>query len=256
MIFQREETCEGCLRKIEVYQIQIQGGPDKGTWIDWKRGCICEDLELAERAIKHKNQLMKRKMQDIFKQKSLISRDLERASFESFVPENNSQQFAKRTAERYVEVFDVYEPRNLSFHGSFGIGKSHLAKAIADGVMDKGFSSVFISVPKLLRKIKATYNKEAQVTEDEIISTLEDVDLLILDDLGAEKSTDWASERLFDIIDSRQGKHTIYTTNFSPNDLIEALGERNFSRVINRDTTIVEIEGENNRLKDLKGASN
>lgn len=253
MTFLRKEMCNGCKRKIEVYEIEIIGGPQKGKTMEWKKGCVCEDIELAKKAKEHYNEMKLRKMQEIFNRNSLISKDLEKATFENYLPKNKSQEYAKKVSMRYVEIFDLEKPRNLSFHGSFGLGKSHLAKSIADGVMEKGFTAIFISVPKLLRKIKSTFSNKSDVNADEILTMLEKVNLLILDDLGAENHTDWVAETVFDIIDSRQGKHTIYTTNYSPDDLIEKLGERNFSRVFNQDTTILEVEGENHRLQKFKG---
>jgi len=255
MTFLRTEICNGCKRDVEVYEIEIIGGKHKGELKEWKKGCVCEDIKLANQTLEHRNRLVRSKMQEIFNNNSLINKDLEKATFDNYNPKNKSQTYAKRTAERYVEVFNLDEPINLSFHGSFGIGKSHLAKAICDGVMEKevtekerkrgkhGYNAIFISVPKLLRKIKSTFHKDSEVDTDKIITMLENVDLLILDDLGAENSTNWVTEILFDIIDSRLGKNTIYTTNYTPTDLVNKLGERNFSRVINQDTNVIEIEG-------------
>lgn len=255
MTFLKEEICTGCQMKIELYDIQQVIGPNKGEWIRWKKGCKCEDIALANEAIRLKEQAKIKKLQSKFDAHSLISNDLKNANFDNYEPENRGQEYAKRTSQKYVEIFNIDEPRNLLFHGSFGLGKSHLAKSIADGLLERGFSTLFISVPKLLRKFRATYSKDSDISEDEVTEMLESVNCLILDDLGAEKKSDWTAERLFDVIDSRQGKHTIYTTNYEPEDLIHKLGERNFSRVINRDTTVIEIDGENHRLKDFMGGN-
>lgn len=265
MTFLREETCGGCDRKVEIYDLEIIGGSRKGETIEWKKGCVCDEIELANKSIKSRRKLVRDKMEDFFSENSLINKDLQKATFENYLPENKSQSFAKRTAQRYVEVFDLDKPRNLSFHGTFGIGKSHLAKAICDGVMAKetkenegkqgkhGYNVIFISVPKLLRKIKSTFDKDSDINEDEMLRYLEETDLLVLDDLGAENATHWSYQVIFDIVDSRQGKNTIYTTNYMPDDLIEKLGERNFSRVVNQDTNVIEIDGDNHRLKRFRG---
>ena len=253
MTFQKEEICEGCQKKIKVYSIQIMGGENKGQWQEWRKGCVCEEMKMAKQAIDNKKNQKLRRTKEIFNRNSLISKDLEKASFDNFEPNNDLQKYMKKVSGRYVDIFKLDEPRNLVFSGSFGLGKSHLAKAIADGIMGNDYTAIFISVPKLLRKIKSTYSNESKINEDDIIQTLEQVDCLILDDLGAEKSSDWTAERIFDIIDSRQGKHTVYTTNYTPDDLVKRLGERNFSRVINRDTTVLEVEGNNYRLQDMKG---
>jgi DNA replication protein DnaC len=122
--------------------------------------------------------------------------------------------------------------------------------------MEKGERCIFISVPKLLSKIRSTYNKRSEYSEDDLLKWLERVECLVLDDVGAEqrKTSDdgesWAVSKLFEIIDSRAGKHTIYTTNLSSGELRRSVGPRNFSRMM-QDTIILKLDGEDYRLKDF-----
>lgn len=269
MTLVREGKCNKCNYPIRVYETVLIGGPKKGekTEIEIRQtingieyGCRCEDIKLAQQAIQTHKGMKERKVRALFDRYSLINRDLMNATFDNYKPQNKSQAVAKRTAERYVEIFSKDNPNNLVFHGGYGIGKSHLAKSITDKIMEKEcdetggkYSAIYISVPKLLRKIRSTYNQGSDVTEEQILNVLETTDLLVLDDLGAENNSDWTEERLFDIIDSRQGLSTIYTMNYEPDDLMNVIGERNFSRVINHDTTIIEVEGNNHRLKNFIG---
>ncbi len=243
-----KETCRGCQMEISIYEMEMMFGPEKGKTFKAKMGCKCEDLKLAEEALRERAALKVKKMQSIFNEHSLINRELQDATFDNYESKNKSQNKAKRIAGRFVEVFSKDEPINLVFTGAYGVGKSHLAKSISDGVIDKGYSSIFISVPKLLTKFRSTYNKDSKYSEGEVIEALITTDVLILDDIGAENSNDWSWEKVFEIVDSRQGLHTIYTTNFETKDLKNKLGERNFSRIVNRDTTVVEMEGDNYRL--------
>lgn len=268
MTLVKETVCDGCGFPIRIYETEMIGGPKKGekTYIKPREnvngtdfGCRCEDIKIAEHAISNKKEAEIKKVKDMFSRYSLINRDLLNATFENYEPKNKSQAIAKRTAERFVDIFSLDKPNNLVFYGGYGVGKSHLAKSITDKVMEtkkeghSRYTAIYISVPKLLRKIRSTYNSDAQVSEDQIYHMLEITDLLVLDDLGSENQSDWAEERLFDLIDSRQGMSTIYTMNFKPEDLMERIGERNFSRVINNDTVILEVKGENYRLKNFKG---
>ncbi len=234
--------------EIKVYEMEMMFGPEKGKMFTAKMGCKCEDLKLAEEALREREALKVKKMQSIFNEHSLINRELQDATFDNYESKNESQRKAKRISERFVEVFSKEEPINLVFTGAYGIGKSHLAKSITDGVIDKGYSSIFISVPKLLTKFRSSYNKDSEYSEGELIEALNSVDVLVLDDLGAEKKSDWSWEKVFEIVDSRQGMHTIYTTNFKTKDLEKELGDRNFSRIVNRDTTIIDMQGDNYRL--------
>lgn len=251
MILVEEKFCKGCREKVKVYRMTLIGGPDKGKEILTNVGCKCEDIALAREAYQNYQRAKFSKLKEQFDRYSLINPRLQQATLDNYIPKNDSQRIAKNEVVRYIEGFDKNKPRNLLFTGGYGVGKSHLAIVIADGVIRKGFTTIFISVPKLLRKIRATYSRELQIREEDIFSMLETVDLLILDDIGAEKQSDWSHERIFDLIDSRQGMSTIYTTNFSPEHLMELFGERNFSRIFNEDTSYIEIFGENHRLADL-----
>lgn len=270
MTFLRDEICDKCKRPYGVYEIEIAGGPNKGEKAEVKgyykneqgeieKGCICEDIALAEQTMETWHKKEKRKTDELFSAHSLINKRLKDATIESYLPKNKTQEKAKRSAERYIEIFSLDNPINVVFTGSYGVGKSHLAKAIADGVMAKSnpkthkhYSAIFISLPKLFRKISSTYNKDSKVNQEDIYHLLETVDLLVLDDLGTEKQNEWRDERIFDLIDSRQGMHTIYTSNYNERDLFDLLGERNFSRIVNEDTKIIEIEGSNYRLNDVE----
>src|SRR5699024_460171 len=150
-----------------------QGGPHDGEWTEWKKGCKCEDLELANKAVENEKRKKYQRKKDIFSRNSLISKDLEKATFENYIPKTKEQAYAKKTENRFVDIYDIDNPMNLLINGSFEIGKSHIDKAIADGVMEKGYTAIFISVPKLLRKIKSTFNKDSDINADDIIQRLE-----------------------------------------------------------------------------------
>ena len=126
-------------------------------------------------------------------------------------------------------------------------GKSHLAVSIAREVMAFGATAVFCDLLQLFAKIKATFS-DPKTSEAEIINTLTTVDLLILDDIGAEAVTEWRKEILFQIVNARAGIPTIYTTNFSSGELEQHLGPRNFSRLL-QDTEVLKITGKDMRLK-------
>ena len=258
MTLVKEAVCDGCNSPIKIYETEIIGGPKKGKKTEVTYGCKCEDIELAKQALENKERLENKRVKEYFDYYSLINKKLKQATIGNYYPKNKSQELAKDSVIKYIDIFDLDNPINLLFTGSYGVGKSHLAKAITDGIMQKEnpktrrkYTAIFISVPKLLRKIRSTYNRNSEVSEEDILEVLENVDLLVLDDIGAERQNDWSEERLFDIIDSRQGMHTIYTSNYNANDLFEILGERNFSRIVNEDTKIIEIVGENHRLSDL-----
>ncbi|GAA5417953.1 DNA replication protein DnaC [Paraliobacillus ryukyuensis] len=178
---------------------------------------------------------------------SLLNKSLVNATFESYEPTNDQQQNAKRTAMDYVA--DFTGTGNLLFSGTYGTGKSHLSVAITKALMEKGKTCVFISFPKLLTKIKDTYNNDGP-TEDQLMNAMKNVDLLVIDDIGAEKRSEWSIAKLFEIIDDRAGKATIYTTNLNSEELNNWVGERNFSRIM-ENTQPIKLNGNDYRRKQF-----
>ncbi|MBN6886999.1 DNA replication protein DnaC [Cytobacillus horneckiae] len=190
-----------------------------------------------------------------FKENSLMNRDLEQATFDNYKPQNDSQANALTQAKDYVAEFD--KTSGIVFQGRPGLGKSHIAAAISKEVIQKKYTSIFISLPRLMTELQATYNKNSQTTELELLKALQKVDLLILDDLGVERTQKedngftWAKRKIYEIVDSRIGQATIYTTNFSGKELLQMYGERDFSRIV-QNCQAIKIDGSNYRLQAFK----
>lgn len=113
---------------------------------------------------------------------------------------------------RYVDLFPQMkrENRGLLLFGNVGTGKTFTAACIANALLDQGFPVVMTSLVKLI-----------DGGADELCSRMSAIDLLILDDLGAERSTDYALEKVYNVVDSRYraGLPVIYTTNLTLEEL-------------------------------------
>lgn len=236
--------CE-CGESVQNKQMNVIGGPNKGQPIVIRFGCKCEDKRLAAEAVEVKQRLEMQKVKEFFDQNSLLNKDLASASFENFQSsKSSSASEGKQAAMQFVQAFNREDPSNLLFFGPPQKGKSHLSVAITKAVMQKGYSALFISVPKLLTKIKSTYNKNSSITEEDLLKHLKSVDVLVIDDLGAEKNETqkdkaWSDSLIWQIIDDRQGKHTIYTSNLTEKGLQEFYEERTFKRMMKRTEKIV-----------------
>lgn len=103
----------------------------------------------------------------------------------------------------------------LVLAGNNGTGKSHLAAAILHHRVRQGQAGAFVTLPDLLAEIRASFDRDAGVKPTELLDLVSETPLLVLDDVGAERVTDWAAEQLFLIINRRyQGRlQTIITTN-------------------------------------------
>src|ERR687893_482486 len=138
--------------------------------------------------------------------------------------------------------------RGLYFCGGVGTGKTHLAVAVMNELITKKrVPSLFVTVPELLDNLRGAYNDPGR-NLDEWMDAVQHADLLILDDLGSEKPTDWVRERIFVIVNHRyrESLPTIFTSNIGPKDLAQQLGERTASRIIAMCDWIA-LEGEDYR---------
>lgn len=237
--------CDRCNEEVKETELVIPAGPRKGETIIANYGCKCPDIELGKRAIEINKNLRHRKMQKLFDENSLVNKSLQLATLENYIPTNDQLEKAKQSISNYINQFDG--TRNLLLHGSYGTGKSHLSIAVTKKLIEKGHSCLFLSLPKLLTKIRDTYNNKS-ITEDRLLEIIQRVDLLVLDDLGAEQQTEWSNAKLFEVMDGRAGKSTIYTTNLSSNELKAQMNERNFSRVM-ENTEIIIMNGNDYRRK-------
>lgn len=151
----------------------------------------------------------------------------------------------------FIEM-DSVKRYNLLLMGNTGAGKTHLAIAIARTLKEKGFLVGVLTTGTLLSIIKATFQKGASQTEKGIFNDLRKFDLLVLDDIGSEArgkdEFDWSKSKLYEIVNHRVGKPTIYTSNFNEQHLPTAIGERVFSRLYNN-TKFIELVTDDYRKK-------
>lgn len=250
-----ETVCDGCGEPIRIMKMPILGGSRKGQIEELRSRCRCTDKFLSEEAEKDREKKMHDKALEIFDRYSLIPPELQQASFDNYEPKNKSMDYALRLAQRYAEIFDKKDPKSLLIYGSYGVGKSHLGVAMQRALMKKGKTCIFVFLPDLLDMFTDSYNNKSDVTEGEIMKSLKSVDVLVIDDVGAEGTFSvFGLRKLASIVNGRQGAHTIYTSNFGPEQLYELTGERIFSRIMNHTTETCEIDGENHRMqKFLKG---
>lgn len=159
---------------------------------------------------------------------------------------------AKKMVARYVVNFEQFKEQGKGLYiqsKKKGSGKTRLAASLGNALIKQyGVRTRFITLPNLLNTIKDTFNDTSKYTEQQLIDEYIDIDILILDDFGVEKSTDWVTSVLFNILDSRMThkKVTIFTSNVKVKDLKH--DERIQSRV-NKMTLQVEMPEEDIRSK-------
>lgn len=169
--------------------------------------CQREEKEAIEKRFCYEER--QRKVNEL-RRMSLIDNELKDARLCNYkVTEDNKKVF--KIAKRYIEHFDEMYEKNqgLLFYGEPGLGKSFVAAVIANELIERQRLVVMTSFVKLLESIGG-FNRD-----ENYLDRLNTADLLIIDDLGAERSTDTALEKVYNIVDSRYrtGKPTIFTTN-------------------------------------------
>jgi DNA replication protein DnaC len=140
--------------------------------------------------------------------------------------------------------------RGLWFFGNSGTGKTSLAMLISRTALESHHSVAIYSLPKLLSRIRQTYDSEpGGQSYMAFFERLASVDLLHLDDLGVEKQTEWVLEQLYALINERyeRQRSLVVTTNAEDHELEEQLGKRIFSRLVQMCGDPVQLYGEDKR---------
>ena len=170
----------------------------------------------------------------------------------TFANDDMENEQITKAMKRYVENFPELhkQGKGLLLYGSVGRGKTYAACEVANALIDKGYSVLVTNFSRILNTLQSTFEKQ------EYIDSLNKFALLVIDDLGIERSTEFAKEQVYNIIDSRYraGLPMIITTNLSidkiknPTDIENG---RIYDRIIERCFPI-EIAGQNRRHKAVR----
>ena len=149
----------------------------------------------------------------------LLDETIKTATFENFNIETDEEQQAFEFAKNLAEFYKNGGQGNSFMSGPAGSGKSHLSMAILKSYLDSGEkTALFVSYSHVVRLIKDSFNNRDSVyTENNIMSVVTNVDLLVMDDIGSENNSDFSEELLTDVLDGRIS--TIITTNLSSEEL-------------------------------------
>ncbi len=128
-----------------------------------------------------------------------------------------SKWIAKAEAQRILDDYLTIDGRGLVFIGAVGVGKTHLAVAILRELIERyQVHGLFYQFGALLRQIQDSYNPVSQTSELKVLQPVFDAEVLVLDELGASKPTDWVRDTMMQIINTRYNdkRLTIFTTNY------------------------------------------
>lgn len=229
--------CEYCKNKLYRKTIEWElYGTKRTITLDYER-CECNDAQIywneydlkklkmleEEKKLELMQEFSKR-VERIIKNSKMSKRNLS-YKFYNFEP-NNSNRKVFNNLKNYTEkLVNGIEKKGLILVGNNGVGKTHLACSIANKLIENGTPVIYGTLINLLAELRNSYDTDNNISEMEIIKLYENVDLLIIDDLGKEKPSEWGLEKLFTIINSRYENNlpVIITTNYNQNSLVERL---------------------------------
>ena len=265
--------CEYCKNKL--YRKTIDWnlyGTKRVMKLDYER-CNCKDAQkywneydmkklqmLEEEKKLRMMQEFANKVDKIIKNSKMSKRNLN-YKFENFEVNSNNKKVYQSLKNYSEKLVNEVERKGLILVGNNGVGKTHLACSIANELIKNGIPIIYGTLINLLAELKNTYDVYNNISEMKIIKLYEKVDLLIIDDLGKEKPSEWGLEKLFTIINSRYENNlpVIITTNYDQNSLINRLsinGEiETVKSIISRlyeMCYLVKIEDRDHRIKNKK----
>lgn len=155
-------------------------------------------------------------------------------SLDNFLADTPEKVKALDVAREYAENFDSHARRGsgLILSGMPGTGKSHLATAILQSLMPERVG-LYLTCMSLIRMVRATWRKDSEQSETQVLDLLGSVPLLVLDEIGVQYGTDGEQTILFDVLDRRYRdmQPTIFLTNQDVKGMQGFIGERTFDRL-------------------------
>lgn len=221
--------CKGAKEtRVNIPDFQNPDGPGRVAVLPCICKCRQEEMQRKKEAEMHEEQM--RRIESL-RAGSLIESKYRNANFRNF-QRTKANDRAFRIAVRYTERFDEMFCKNqgLIFWGKVGTGKSYTAACIANELLAKLTTVIMTSFVKILQDVQ-----NPQFDEASYISKLNSAKLLIIDDLGTERGTEYANEKVYNVIDSRyrSSKPMILTTNMTIEEMMQTTDIR-YKRIYDR----------------------
>lgn len=208
-----------------------------GRRMGWSRCPECARIEEEAEA-------EKKRAEEARERQARIERRLDKAgipmrfrsrSFENFSADTQGKAECLSYAMAFAEDFKTHLSSGTTaiFSGLPGTGKSHLATSICQEVISGGHTAMYANALDLIRMVRATWRRDSVTTEAQVMDTLASVDLLVIDEVGAQYGTEGEQVIMFDVINRRYQEQVpmILLTNHGKDGFKQYLGDRAFDRL-------------------------
>lgn len=224
-----------------------------------------KELEQVENA-KFEQLEQLRRYNTLYKESHVSDATILTATFENYTTEGKEQRDNLNAMKRYLKQLQEGEVFNIILQGNPGAGKSHLGYALLQELNNHDRDVVpnkrclFVSVDEMIRLIKDSFgNKESKYTEQYFTDLLSKVEFLVLDDLGAEtgaidtgrSATNFVQSVLYGVMNARQDKVTITTTNLSGKSLFNIYDKKLVSRLLRKPQYVIFNETKDKRMEQI-----
>lgn len=210
-------------------------------------GCICK----CEKQKIKQRQERERKL--LIEERRIFCFEDPESQNNTFANDDGKNEAVTRIAKNYVNKFSElkFNGKGLLLYGNVGAGKSYIASCIANALIDKGYTVKMTNFAKIIKRMQGKFEGR-----QEYLDSLNKCELLIIDDLGIERQSEFAQEVVFDVIDSRYktGLPMIVTTNLLPNDFKapnNVTKSRIYDRILEK-CFPVEVKGVNRRREKFR----
>ncbi|HWE84788.1 MAG TPA: ATP-binding protein [Terracidiphilus sp.] len=207
-----------------------------GLWVS--RACECQEFQREERRINAA------RIPERYK-------DYDLDGFHVLLESDETVSRAYQYARKFVEAYPVDTAgKGLLFTGSIGVGKTHLAVGVLRRLIrDRGAKGLFCDYRELLKSIQNSYNPQVATTELELLQPVFNAEVLVLDDLGAQKPNEWVWDTVALILNTRYNNKqtTIITTNYA--DLAAGSGAQSDAERAAREQTLGDRIGDRMRSR-------
>lgn len=248
----------------------------KGDYKGWNQPiayatepCLCADSRAFYKSLEATKESERLKIQEALEteklnawkkklaERSRLHRFLDEYQFDTYKVNSSSQEQAYRISKQYVEAYEEKvkqktgssHGKGLFYTGDVGTGKTHLAISTLRGLTDKGISTLAISDTELFNRLRDSYNDRTGMKYSELMNLYLETSVLLIDDLGTTKPSEWTSEQLFHIVDTRvnQRKPIFITSNYWSEDLVDRLAVN--SNEITAKAIVSRLENQSVKLK-------